>query len=136
MTCFLLGSLSGCASSPVDLPTCEVDKASVDIQHADDLPDVPDPASSTSDTVTFSKEGFRQLTVYITAAGGLEAVAKNNTAALESQSEAYNELIECASIVNQFGQVREEQLARERRDHFIDNWFHRGLIALGVLVAL
>jgi hypothetical protein len=100
------------------------------------LPDVPDPASSTSDTVTFSKEGFRQLTVYITAAGGLEAVAKNNTAALESQSEAYNELIECASIVNQFGQVREEQLARERRDHFIDNWFHRGLIALGVLVAL
>ena len=27
-------------------------------------------------------------------------------------------------------------LAREKRDHFVDNWFHRGLIALGILVAL
>ncbi len=136
MTCFLLGSLSGCASSPIELPTCEVEQAAVDIQGVAELPDLPAPMASTGDTVTFSKEGFHKLTVYATVAGGIQDVAEANTAALETQSEAYNELIECARIVNQFGQVREEQLARERRDHFIDNWFHRGLIALGILVSL
>lgn len=97
---------------------------------------MPSPASSTQDAVTFSLEGFRQLTAYAVTAGGNYEVALANAAALEAQSRAYNELVECAKAAHQFGQVREEQLARERRDHFIDNWFHRGIIALGILVAI
>jgi len=97
---------------------------------------MPSPASTSEDTVTFSLEGFRQLTAYAVTAGGNYEVAAANAAALEAQSEAYNELVGCAKAAHQFGQVREEQLARERRDHFVDNWFHRGLIALGILVAL
>lgn len=135
-TCFLLGSLSGCASSPVELPTCEVERTSVEIQAPARLPEIPSPVRSDDDTVTFDREGFEALVRYTIVAGGNYEVSQANTEALEAQSEAYNELADCAEIVHQFGQVREEQLARERRDHFIDNWFHRGLIALGILVAL
>lgn len=136
MICFLLGSLSGCASSPVELPTCEVEHTSTEIQDLARLPELPSPASSTSDTVTFTKAGFEELLRYSIVAGGNYEVGQANALALEAQAQAYNELAECSRLAHQFAQVREEQLARERRDHFIDNWFHRGLIALGILVAL
>ena len=136
MTCSLLLSLSGCVSSPVELPTCEVEHTTTKIQQPLSLPELPSPESSTADTVTFSKDSFRALVDYSIVAGGNYDIAVANAAALDTQSEAYNELAECSRLAHQFGQVREEQLERERRDHFVDNWFHRGLIALGILVAL
>jgi hypothetical protein len=137
MTCFLLGSLSGCASSPVEIPTWdELTPASVEIQRPVRLPEIPSPASSTEDTVTFTREDFQQLLAYTIAAGGNYDVAQENADSLEALSRAYNHLIEAGKMQQQFTQIREEQLQQERRDHFIDNWFHRGLIALGILVAL
>lgn len=136
MICFLLGSLSGCASSPVELPTCEVEPVSVDVQRPLRLPEMPSPVAGDDQTVSFDRDGFAALVAYTMAAGGNYEVAVANAEALEAQSGAYNELIQCSRIAHQFGQVREEQLAQERRDHFIDNWFHRGLIALGLLVAV
>lgn len=97
---------------------------------------MPSPVSGDDDTVSFDRDGFAALVAYTIAAGGNYEVAVANADALEAQSGAYNELIECSRLAHQFGQVREEQLAQERRDHFIDNWFHRGLIALGILVAV
>lgn len=97
---------------------------------------MPSPASANGEVVTFDREGFEQLVRYTLVAGGNYEVAQANAAALESQSAAYNELSECSKLAHQFGMVREEQLEQERRDHFIDNWFHRGLIALGILVSL
>lgn len=132
----MLGGLSGCASSPVELPTCEVEPVTVEVQQPLRLPEMPSPVSGDDDTVSFDRDGFAALVAYTIAAGGNYDIAVANAGALEAQSEAYNELVECSRLAHQFGQVREEQLARERRDHFIDNWFHRGLIALGILVAL
>jgi len=136
MTCFLLGSLSGCASSPVEIPDWDLTPATVEVQQPIGLPELPSPASSTDETVTFTREGFQRLLEYSVVAGGNYEVATENADSLESLSRAYNHLIEAGKLQQQFTQVREEQLQQERRDHFIDNWFHRGLIALGILVAL
>ena len=97
---------------------------------------MPSPERGPDDTLIFTREQFAVLLDYATISGGNYDIAKENAAALETQSEAYNVLIDCARTVHAFGQVREEQLARERRDHFIDNWFHRGIIALGILIGV
>jgi hypothetical protein len=92
--------------------------------------------SSTEDTVTFDTAGFRTILDIVDIGDGNYTIAQENGAAADAQGEAYNQLIEVGKLQRQFTQIREEQLARERRDHFVDNWFHRGLIALGILVAL
>jgi len=86
--------------------------------------------------VTFTREQFAALVQYTIVAGGNQTIAQENAAALEGLSRAYNHLIEAGSMQHQFTQIREEQLARERRAHEMDNWFYRGLIALGILVSL
>ena len=135
-TCFLLGSLSGCASSPVEIPEWDLTPATVETQAPLRRPELPSPVSSTEDGVTFTSEGFRVLLDIVDIADGNYAIAMENAAAASAQAEAYNQLIEIGKLQQQFMQIREEQLDRERRDHFVDNWFHRGLIALGILVAL
>jgi hypothetical protein len=97
---------------------------------------MPSPVRGDDDSVTFDSAGFAALVRYSIVAGGNYEVGQANAQALEAQAQAYNELSECSKLAHQFAQVREEQLERERRDHFVDNWFHRGLIALGILVAL
>ena len=136
MTCFLLGSLSGCVSSPVEIPEWDLTPATVEAQQPLSRPELPSPESSTQDTVTFSRDSLKTLLDIVDIADGNYAIAVENAAALEDQARAYNQLIEVGELQQQFMQIREEQLERERRDHFVDNWFHRGLIALGILVAL
>ena len=92
--------------------------------------------SSTDDSVTFDTAGFRTLLDIVDIGDGNHDIALENAAAASAQAEAYNQLIEVGKLQRQFTQIREEQLARERRDHFVDNWFYRGLIALGILVSL
>lgn len=137
MTCLVLLSLSGCASqSPVDIPDWDLTPATVEIQQPLRLPEIPSPASSTEDTVTFTREDFAALVQYAIVAGGNQDISEHNTAALEGLSRAYNHLIEAGKMQHQFTQIREEQLARERRAHEMDNWFYRGVIALGILAIL
>lgn len=134
MTCLVLLSLSGCASqNPVDLPDWDLVPSTVEIQPPLRLPEIPSPASSTEDSVTFTKEQFAALVQYTIVAGGNQDIALENAAALESLSRAYNHLIEAGKLQMQFTQVRDEQLQRERRAHEMDNWFYRGLIALGLI---
>jgi hypothetical protein len=136
LICFLIGSLSGCASSPVEIPEWDLTPVESSAQQPLSRPELPSPVSSTEDTVTFSLEAFRVLLDIVDIADGNYTIAQENAAAADTQGEAYNQLIEVGKLQRSFTQIREEQLARERRDHFIDNWFHRGLIALGILVAL
>jgi hypothetical protein len=86
--------------------------------------------------VTFTREDFAALVQYAIVAGGNQDISEHNTAALEGLSRAYNHLIEAGKMQHQFTQIREEQLARERRAHEMDNWFYRGVIALGILAIL
>lgn len=136
MICFLIGSLSGCVSSPVEIPEWDLTPVEAEAQAPIDRPDLPDPISATDDTVTFSKDSLAVLLDIVDVADGNYAIAQENAAALDAMGQAYNQLIEVGKLQRQFTQIREEQLAREKRDHFVDNWFHRGLIALGILVAL
>jgi hypothetical protein len=92
--------------------------------------------SFTEDTVTFSKDSFSRLVAYTVVAGGNYEIGAANEAALEAQIRAYNMLIEAGKLQKQFTQIRDEQLQREIRDHAMDNWFHRGIIALAILVSL
>ena len=131
--CFLIG---GCASSPVEIPEWTLTKATVEVQQPLRRPELPSPVSSTEDTVTFSRDSFRVLLDFVDIADGNFAIAEENAGAAEAQARAYNQLIEVGTLMRSFAQIREEQLARERRDHFIDNLFLKGLIALGVLVSL
>lgn len=134
MICSVLLSLSGCASqNPVDLPDWDLTPATVEIQQPLRLPEIPSPASVTEDSVTFTKDQFASLVQYTIVAGGNQAIASENAAALESLSRSYNHLIEAGKLQMQFTQVRDEQLQRERREHEMDNWFYRGLIALGLI---
>ena len=130
----MLLSLSGCASqNPVDLPDWDLTPATVEIQQPLRLPEIPSPASTTEDSVTFTREGFAALVQYTIVAGGNTDIALENAAALEALSRSYNHLIEAGKLQMQFTQVRDEQLQRERREHEMDNWFYRGLIALGLI---
>ena len=133
----LIGSLAGCASDPVQIPTWgDLEPAKTEVQRPLERPDLPDPIDSTSETVTFSRDGMATLLDIIDIADGNYEIAQSNAEALVLQSQAYNSLIEAGKLQEQFTHIREEQLQRERRDHFLDNWFHRGLIALGVLISL
>lgn len=137
LICCLIGSLGGCASDPIQVPTWQnLEPASVSAQRPLERPDLPDPIDSTSETVTFDTDGFKTLLDIIDIGDGNYEIAQANADALNAQSSAYNALIDAGRLQEQFTQIREEQLQRERRDHFLDNWFHRGLIALGILISL
>ena len=80
--------------------------------------------------MTFTVEQFAIVVDYLTVAGGNYDIALENAAALEDLSRSYNHLIEAGKLQNQFTQIREEQLARERTARWQDKWFYRGTIAL------
>ena len=131
MICSVLLSLSGCASvEPVDIPDWDLTPATVEIQQPLRLPEIPSPVSNTDDTVTFTRDQFALLVEYTVVAGGNYDIAVENAEALENLSRSYNHLIEAGKLQNQFTQIREEQLARERSQRTQDQWFYRGFIAL------
>ena len=136
MTLCLLGSLYGCATSAIELPEWQLPPAATQVTRPLPLPPLPDPLSSTADSVTFSTADFQALLAYAQTAEGNQDIAQANADALVTLSQAYNALIEAGKAQRQFAQIREEQLRRERRERAQDNWFHRAVIALGVLVAL
>ncbi len=120
-------SLSACASGGVEIPDCEVKEAVVEIQQPLALPELPeDPEDVTLDA----------LVRYIVVSGGNYDIAMDNANALTAQSGAYNDLRDCSEFQRKFSEVREEQLEQERKDHFIDNLWHRGLIVLGVVAVV
>jgi len=133
MTCSLLLSLSGCASNTVELPEWDLTPVTVEAQPPLRLPEFPSPASSGEESVTFTLEQFAVIVDYMTISGGNYTIAQENAAAVDAMGQAYNQLIEVGKLQRSFTQIREEQLAREKRDHFIDNWFYRGVIALGLI---
>ncbi len=133
MICSLLLSLSGCASSPVEIPEWDLTPVTEEAQQPLRLPEFPSPASTTDDTVTFTKEDFATVVDYMTVSGGNFTIAQENAAAVDAMGQAYNQLIDVGKLQRSFTQIVQEQLERETRNHFIDNWFHRGLIALGIV---
>ena len=137
MSCSLLFSLSGCVSSLVEIPEWELTPVESTAQQPLRLPEFPSPESTTEGVVVFTKDQFAVIVDYMTVSGGNYTIAQENAAAVDAMGQAYNQLIEVGKLQRSFTQIRQEQLEREKRDHFIDNWFHRGVIVLiGVGVVL
>ena len=128
--------MAGCSSTPLELPTCEIPGPLAEVQHPLKLPRLPQAASSTDTTATYPLEEVKQLKRYRLAADANTKVAKANALALEARNDEVNALIECSRYSKIWMEVREDMLDQERRDHFIDNLWHRGLIALGVIAAV
>lgn len=132
-TFLILGVLTACSSTPLELPTCQIPETSLDTQQPLTLPELPVEVSSTESTATFDVAGMQQLKRYRIASEANSAIASANADALAARNESTNALIECSEGQEHWSQIREEMLEQERRDHFIDNWFYRGVIALGLI---
>jgi hypothetical protein len=132
----ILGALTACSTTPPELPDCEIPLAPESAQQPIILPDLPAVVSSTETTATFDLEGMKRLKQYRIASETNMTIASDNAGALEARNESVNYLIECGKSAKAFAAVRQEQLDIERRDHFIDNWFYRGLIALGIIAVV
>lgn len=136
IVCLTLGALTACSTTPIELPDCEVPVASLVVQQPLPLPELPDEVSRTANTATFNKAGMADLKLYRIAAETNFNIGVATAGALLARNQATNELISCSKMQKEWAKIREEMLEQERRDHLVDNWFHRVLIALGILVTL
>jgi hypothetical protein len=100
------------------------------------VPEMPQEVSSTAQTAVFDLEGLLQLDRLRKASLANKTVGDLNAAALEARNAEINALIECVRHQNVWMEVREDMLDQERRDHWIDNLWHRGIIVLGVAAAV
>ena len=133
LTLLVIGTLTGCVSTPIELPDWEIPEATETATYPLSLPERPAATVNAAGMAEFTKEGMLQLRRYTVAAETNTEIATANAVALEAQSRAFNALIDAGKLQRQVGQIRGELLEIERRDHRMDNWFHRGLIALGLI---
>jgi len=97
------------------------------------VPEMPSPVSSTEEATVFDHEGIVALTQVRIAAVTNEKVARDNALAIEARNGEVNDLIECSRYMGVWIDVHAEDLNDEKRDHFIDNLWHRGVIVLGLI---
>ena len=136
---WILGAslLTGCSSSPpLELPTCEVPAPMAEVGQPVSVPEMPSAVAQTDTTATFDRAGVVRLTQVRIAAETNRTVAQENALAIEARNEEVNHLIECSRYSKMWMEIREEELEQERRDHELDNLWHRGIIVLGIAAAL
>lgn len=134
LTLLAIGILAGCASSPPELPDWDIPRATEVAQEPLTLPERPQAVATATGAAEFTVQGMQQLQRYVVASEANYLIAQANAEALEAQSKAFNALIDAGELQRRVAEIRAELLDIERRDHFIDNLWHRGLIALGILV--
>lgn len=126
--------LAACASQPVELPNWDLAERDQTKQAADPL-ELPVLCSMPWDYSDV--ECWAALEQFDIVAEGNTEIAADNAAASLAGDQAYDELLGAAKIQQELSQIRQELLEKERRDHAIDNWWHRGLIVLiGIGIAL
>lgn len=80
---------------------------------------------------------WQAFDVYEDIAEGNKEIAQLNADIARDSDEAYDHILNAAKAQQEIAKIREEMLEAERRDHFIDNLWHRGLIiALAIGLAL
>jgi len=136
LSCLILGALSACSSTPLELPSCEIPQAPAVAQFPLSLPELPQEVSSTDLTATFDIPGMQQLKRYRIASETNLTIGKANALALEARNESINALIECTRYQKIWAEVREDMLQQERFSHSMDNYLHRGIIVLGALAVV
>ncbi len=123
--------VSACAADPVKLPDFEeAARKDVEITYSTQLPmlcEIPytDP------------QCYVRLDVYEDVAEGNTALADLNAGIIVDGEASYDHILSGAKKQQEVGQIRQEMLEQERRDHFWDNVWHRGLIlamAIGMIL--
>lgn len=116
--------VSGCAAEPIQLPNFEA-AARPDVEASDpvSLPDLCEiPWTSTA--------CWQRIDVFEDIAIGNTDTAQLNADIVRLGDEAYDHILSGAMRQQQIGQIRQEMLEAERKDHFVDNLWHRVLIVL------
>lgn len=129
-------SLTACSSTPPARPDCAIPAPMAEVGHAVSVPQMPEAASSTQTTATYDLSGLLQLDRVHKAGEANYTVAEQNALAIAARNTEVNQLIECSRHMGVWIDVHAEDLNDEKRDHFIDNLWHRGVIVLGILVAV
>ena len=138
LICLILGvSLStACSTTPPITPNCDIPAPMAEVGQAVGVPEMPVAVSMTENSATFDHAGIVVLTKVRIAAETNKTVANENALALEARNAEVTALIECARYQNVWIQVHAEDLKDEKREHWLDNLLHRGLIVLGLAAAL
>lgn len=126
--------ISGCATERYQIPdwnTVERDAT----QEAVDPDALPDLCDIDRDTGAWSLECWQIFVRYVEIAETNTEVAQLMADGLRKSDAAYDHLVAAGKLEQQLAQIRADLLEDERRAHRMDNWFYRGLIALGLLGA-
>lgn len=123
--------VSGCAAERMQLPDFEVaarsDKEVTNPTALPDLCEIP----WTSEACWVHLDVFEDIAVNNTDLAQLNAdIARDG-------EEAYDHVLSAGKNQQQVGQIREDMLAEERKDHTFDNMWHRILIivlAIGMVL--
>ncbi len=132
----LFTSLASCTTTKLELPTCDIPEPLSEVQALLDVPAMPVEIERTETAATYDLQGVLQLDRVFKTAESNKVIGDLNTAALSARNEEVNAFIECARYSKMWMEVREDMLEQERRDHTIDNLFHRGILVLIGLASL
>ena len=116
--------VSACAVEPIQLPDFEA-AARQDVE-------VTDPVEYTElcELPWTTAECFQRLDVFEDEAVDNKDIAALNASIARDSDEAYDYILSAAKAQQEISQIRQEMLEAERRDHFIDNMWHKALIIL------
>ncbi len=123
--------VSACAAEPIQLPKFEeAERANIEVTDPTELPELCEWPWTTG-------ECLQRLDVYEDVAVGNTTLAQVNADIARDSDGAYDYILSAAKKQQEIAQIRQEMLEAERRDHFVDNVWHRALIiALAVGLAV
>lgn len=116
--------VSACATDPIQLPSFqEAERSDKEVTDPVELPALCEIPYTTS-------ECYVRLDVYEDVAEGNTETAQLNADIARLGEGAYDDILAGAIKQQSIALIREDMLQAERKDHFIDNLWHRGLIIL------
>ena len=130
-----IGTLTACATEPIELPSWDLPPASAEAVQPLSLPPLPE-MTHQGDVALVDRAGLLMLFAYVEAAEANTDIAAENAAALEAQAAAYNSLLQAGQLMVEVARIREDMLAQERAEASQDRLFYRALIVLGAALAL
>jgi len=123
--------VSACATDPIRLPDFEEAVRSTE--------EVTDPVAlpALCEIPFETAECYQRLDVFEDVAVGNTELAQLNADIARNSDTAYDHILSAAKRQQEIAVLREDMLQAERKDHFIDNMWQRGLIvALLIGIAL
>jgi len=116
--------VSACAAERIQLP--EFEEAARSDEEVTDPVDYP----SLCSLPWTATECWQAIDVYEDVAEGNKEIAQLNADIARDSDAAYDHILSAAKKQQEVGQIRQEMLEDERRDHFWDNVWHKVLIVL------